>query len=161
MTAVDPTTDPSRRQVLCGLMVALLAPGALAACGSDSGPTGSPGTTTTGGGAPATTGAPTSATGGGSALATLADVPEGGGALVDGPSGKVLLVRPDAATIKAYDPACPHQGAEVTAPEGGVITCPRHGSTFDPASGARKSGPAQSGLAEIPVKVEGDQVLLA
>ncbi|MGQ0838914.1 Rieske (2Fe-2S) protein [Actinokineospora sp.] len=172
MTAVDPITfEPtpvanpearSRRQVLCGLMVALVAPGALVAACSDTGTGGSGGTsggggsTTTGGGAP----------GGGSTtgpLAALNDVPVGSGLLVDNPGGggKILLVRPAADTVRAFDPACPHQGTQVDLPKNGTIACPNHGSTFDGGTGALKGGPAKTGLTEIPVTVDGDQVILA
>ncbi|OLR94773.1 Rieske (2Fe-2S) protein [Actinokineospora bangkokensis] len=144
-------------------MVALVAPGALvAACGSgsDSGSTVENPNTTTGG---ATTGGSTGSTGGapgGSALAAVADIPDGGGKLVDGPDGQVLLVRSGGA-VKAFDPSCPHQGAAVEPPENGVITCPRHGSTFTSTDGAVTKGPARTGLKEIAVKVEGANVVLA
>ncbi|SDC15782.1 Rieske (2Fe-2S) protein [Actinokineospora iranica] len=164
MTAVDTiTTDPtpsvhpephSRRQVLCGLAVALVAPAAVvAACGSDTGS--APTTTTTGGGAPG------SATQGGGALTALADVPDGGGVLVDGPSGKKVLLVRSGSTVKGLDPTCPHKGVTVAAPVGGTITCPAHNSTFDGATGALKGGPATTGLKEIPVKVDGANVVLA
>jgi hypothetical protein len=88
LTAVEPTTSrpdlKSRRTVLCGLAVALLAPGALvAACGSDdAGSTPPPAGNGNGNGG-----------GGSSSLAALADVPDGGGLIVEGPDGQVLLVR--------------------------------------------------------------------
>ncbi|MFC7616021.1 Rieske (2Fe-2S) protein [Actinokineospora soli] len=93
-------------------------------------------------------------------MAAVADVPDGGGVLVDGPDTKILLVR-SGDDVKAFNPACPHQGTLVNPPQGGTITCPNHGSTFDGATGALKSGPATTGLTEIPVKVEGGNVLLA
>lgn len=148
MTA-EPTT---RRQVLCGLMVALLAPGALAACSTE---TPSGGTTPTGG-TPTTGGAPAPD----GALAAVADIPDGGGILVDGPDTQILLVR-TGDEVKAFNPACPHQGTIVAAPQDGAIVCPNHGSTFDAATGAVTRGPATAGLAEIPVKVEGGNVQLA
>lgn len=169
MTAKSLPNDPSRRQVLCGLAVALLAPGALAACGdgdntgstatTTGGPgTGSPGTGSPGTGSPGGTGTPGGAS---NALANLSDVPVGGGTLVDGPDGrKVLLVQPSAGTVKGYDPRCTHQGFQVDPPEGGTITCPNHGSQFDAASGQVKEGPAESPLNEVQVKVEGSSIVL-
>ena len=155
-------TEPSRRQVLCGLAVALLAPGALAAaCGDGGGSSGGSAATTTGaaGGA----GSAASTTGGGTAgaLAKLSDVPVGGGLIVDGPSGKVLLVQPTAGTVKAYDPTCPHQGFTVDPPQGGVITCPNHGSQFNADDGGVKRGPAAGPLTTVNVKVNGDSIVLA
>ncbi|MBM7775292.1 nitrite reductase/ring-hydroxylating ferredoxin subunit [Actinokineospora baliensis] len=175
MTVVDPTTvdsgvptttntppERNRRQVLCGLMVALVAPGVLAACGTSDSPSGSTtGTTgggTTGGGA--TTGGATTGGGASGALSTVAAIPDGGGVLVDNPSGgKILLVR-SGGTVKGFDPSCPHQGATVDPPKNGVITCPRHFSTFDAGTGARTAGQAQTGLKSIAVKVDGDSVVL-
>ncbi len=147
MSTVEPEVR-SRRQVLCGLMVALVAPGALAAaCGGSD--------TTTTGGQPA--GPPVSA----GSLAAVADVPQGSGLIVDGPNGKVLLVRSSADSIKAFDPTCPHAGTTVDPPENGTITCPNHGSTFDGGTGAVTAGPSPTGLKEIAVKIEQEKVVLA
>ena len=164
MTAVEPTTPTntpspatrSRRDVLCGLMVALIAPGALVAACSD-GDAGGGGTpsgdgTTPGGGA---------ATGGSAqGLAALADVPDGGGLVVDGPDGKVLLAR-TGDEVKGYNAACTHMGTIVEAPKDGVATCLNHGSQFDTATGAVRKGPATKPLPTVEVKVEGDQIVLA
>lgn len=158
MTVVDPITgspERSRRQVLCGLVVGLLAPGALAACG---GATSNGSATTTRAGT-AGSGAGQSAT---TTLAAVADVPTGGGLVVDGPNGgKVLLVQPTAGQVKAFDAACPHMGTTVDTPAEGTITCPNHRSQFDAATGALRRGPASTGLKEIPVKVDGGAILLA
>ena len=145
MTAVEPTTK-TRRDMLCGLMVALVAPGALlAACGSeDSGGD-------TGGG---------NSSGGGAATTPLADIPDGGGLIVDGPDGKALLVR-TGNDVKAFNAACTHQGTIVEAPQDGVATCPNHGSQFQMSDGAPVKGPASQPLAELSVSVEGDQVKFA
>lgn len=119
-----------RRTLLCGLL-------ALTACGA---------------------GAPARRPGVGSArpgdrVAGLADVPEGAGVLVDVASdGQLLLVR-TGSSVRAFNPACPHQGTTVNPPAAGVITCPTHRSAFDPESGAVLSGPSPSGLAEVPVTV--------
>lgn len=173
MTAVEPTTDPastsSRREVLCGLVVALLAPGALAAACGDSNSSGGGGGTPTGGGGATgggggggATGGGTGGSGGGQALTELNDIPEGGGVVVDNPSGgKVLIVRTSGDSVKAFNAACTHQGTPVDPPEGGTITCPNHGSQFDASTGALKRGPATVGLKEVSVKVEGTNVVLA
>jgi Rieske Fe-S protein len=98
----------------------------------------------------------------GDRLAALADVPVGGGVLVDTPgNGQLLLVRPEAGKVVAFNPACPHQGTTVNPPTAGEITCPSHKSGFDPATGAVRTGPAPRGLTEVPVKVTQEGVLLA
>lgn len=163
MTAVEPTTPTntptagtrSRRDVLCGLMVALVAPGALVAACSDSESSGGGATTTDGGSTP---------TGGGSGqggLAALADVPDGGGLVVDNPDGGKILLARTGDEVKAYNAACTHMGTIVDPPQDGVSVCSNHGSEFDTATGAVKKGPATQPLPTIEVKVEGDQVVLA
>ncbi|MFE9749768.1 Rieske (2Fe-2S) protein [Saccharothrix saharensis] len=134
-----------RRTLLCGLL-ALTAGVPAAACG---------------------TGAPTRRPGVGSAragdrVAGLADVPVGSGALVDvGGDGQLLLVRPSESEVRAFNPACPHQGTTVNPPAAGTISCPTHRSAFDPTTGAVLSGPSPRGLAEVAVTVSGPDVVLS
>ncbi|GAA3660195.1 hypothetical protein GCM10022267_53020 [Lentzea roselyniae] len=152
----------SRRMALCGIVVALAVPsGLVTACGSS----GSSGSGSTGTGSTPTQGGstPTGSTGSssGKPLVALADVPEGGGAVVDGPGGtKIVVARVSATEVKAYDASCPHQGSTVAEPSGGTITCPSHGSQFAAADGKVKKGPATSGLRAVGVRVEGDQIVL-
>ncbi|GLY50994.1 Rieske (2Fe-2S) protein [Lentzea sp. NBRC 102530] len=143
----------SRRAALCGIAVALAVPsGLVTACSSTSPSSSSP---TSGGSEPTSAGTP------GTALVALADVPEGGGAVVDAPGGKKIVVaRISASEVKAYDATCPHQGSMVGEPSGGTITCPSHGSQFGASDGAVKKGPATTGLKAVAVKVDGDQVVL-
>jgi nitrite reductase/ring-hydroxylating ferredoxin subunit len=139
---------------MCGLLLGLVGPASLAACSTETStppPAGnSGGTTETGSGGTA-----------GVTLSKLTDVPVGGGKLVNGPSGKILLVRPTAKEVRGLDPVCPHAGVTVAVPKGGTITCPGHGSTFDAATGNLKGGPATSGLTVIPVKINGDVIVTA
>ncbi|CAM3341432.1 Rieske (2Fe-2S) protein [Kibdelosporangium persicum] len=134
--------DPTRRTVVCGLLAGLVAPVSLAACSSETPAGGFSGS-------------------GGTPLAKVADVPVGSGAIVDGPSGKVLIVRPSENEVNGFDPVCPHAGVTVSRPAGGTITCPGHGSVFDAATGDMKKGPATTGLTPIPVKISGDSVVTA
>jgi nitrite reductase/ring-hydroxylating ferredoxin subunit len=147
VTSATPTPAPdaaptglTRRRALCGLVVALAAPGALAACSSGDG--GAPPT-------PPPTGTPVSS------------IPIGSGTVVEGPSGPVLLVQPTAGVIKAYNASCPHQGTTVDPPVDGTITCPNHGSQFDGASGALKKGPAATGLTPVSTRVVNGSVQFA
>jgi cytochrome b6-f complex iron-sulfur subunit len=150
LTAVEPTTSrpdlKSRRKVLCGLAVALLAPGALvAACSDDSGSS------------PVTENGDS---GGSGNLAALTDVPDGGGLVVESPDEQILLVR-TGEQVKAYNAACTHQGTIVEAPVDGIATCPNHGSQFTMEDGSAVKGPATSPLAEVAVRVEQGQIVLA
>ncbi|GAA3431106.1 Rieske (2Fe-2S) protein [Kutzneria kofuensis] len=157
MKTPEVIANPNRRQVLCGLAAALVAGGAVTtACGSAS-PSGSGGTNTT-------TDSPKPQAAPGTEVAKLAQVPVGGGVVVDEPGGtgnKLVLVQPTAGEVKAFNAACPHQGITVAAPQGGVITCPGHGSTFTAATGAVTKGPATEGLTAVNVKVSGAAVVLA
>jgi nitrite reductase/ring-hydroxylating ferredoxin subunit len=132
----------------------------LAGCGGDDGDGddgdggdgGSPGTR-----GPAT---PTVALPGG-ALARAADVPVGGGVVVEG--GQVVLARPADGVFKAYDARCPHMGIPVNPPGAdgtpGEILCPGHRARFKVADGSVVNGPATRALSGIPVKVDGDYVV--
>ncbi|WP_307868918.1 Rieske (2Fe-2S) protein [Umezawaea beigongshangensis] len=134
----------TRRTALCAAALGALT-SSLAACGSA---------------APRRTGG-TGTAKPGDRLAGLADVPVGGGVLVDVPGdAQLLLVRPEEDVVRAFDPTCPHADTLVGPPSGGVITCPTHRSTFDPATGAVRRGPATGGLAEVPVTTSGQDVLL-
>ncbi|WP_447008769.1 Rieske (2Fe-2S) protein [Saccharothrix sp. DSM 118769] len=128
-----------RRTLLCGLL-------ALTACGT--------------GGAARRPGVGSARPG--DRVAALADVPVGSGALVEvGADGLLLLVRPSEEEVRAFDPACPHQGTTVNPPTAGVVTCPTHRSAFDPSTGAVLSGPSPRGLTEVAVVVSGGNVLLS
>lgn len=152
------TAGASRRAVLTGggaVCLALL----LGACGSDddttTANTGATGGAPTGGGDTPTSGA---AAGGGSAgtvLAKAADVPAGGGLL----AGTVMLVKLADGTVKAYDAHCPHMGTLVNPPQDGKLECPNHHSFFQAADGAKISGPSPTGLKDIPVKVDGGNIV--
>jgi Rieske Fe-S protein len=159
----DPTTEStetpqperSRRDMLCGLAVALVAPGALIAACSE----GTPDTSSTGNGGDS--GGEQGGAGGGSTA--LADIPDGGGLIVDNPSGgKALLVR-KGQKVTAYDAACTHMGTVVSAPKkNGIATCPNHGSKFNVAKGGKvTNGPATKPLKKLDVQVQGDKVTLA
>ena len=148
------TTGPSRRTVLCGLAVALAAPGALAACSSGGGaaPATAPPATTPPATAPPVPAAPEPTAGGQTGYA-LSRIPVGSGLVVTKGEQTILLVQPTAGTVKGFDASCPHQGTTVDPPQNGVITCPNHFSQFDGATGALRKGPADTGLTEVPVRV--------
>jgi nitrite reductase/ring-hydroxylating ferredoxin subunit/putative flippase GtrA len=144
-TAADPHTA-RRRAVLTGAC-AIGVGGVLAACGDGDSDTSDTSTAASAPSAGATSGP----------LAATADVAIGGGVVVGG----VLVVQPVQGTFKAYDAACPHQGARVGAPQQNVVTCPAHRSKFKAEDGSLISGPATRGLTEIAVTVQGSEVVRA
>lgn len=138
-----------RRTVLCGLAAAVLVPTALTACSTEPAP------------APAAPSPTGGAGGGGEPLVALADVPVGGGTVVEGPDGPVVVVRPTQSEVRAFSAVCTHQGTTVGAPQGATITCPNHGSQFAAATGEVTRGPAARPLPPIAVTVQDGQVVPA
>jgi Rieske Fe-S protein len=164
----------SRRALLIGAGVTCAA--ALAGCstydanngGLEGPPPSSSSAATSGAGAaPAASGAAGSsaaasgAAGGGApaaaALATTAEVPEGGGKIIDGKN--IVLTQPQAGTFKAFTAVCTHQGCIVNQISDGTIDCPCHGSKFSIKDGSVVNGPATSPLAAIAIKVEGTSIV--
>jgi Rieske Fe-S protein len=114
--------------------------------------------------APSASGAAgSSAAGGGAAaaaagaLATTAEVPEGGGKIIDGKN--IVITQPQAGTFKAFTAVCTHQGCIVNSVADGTIDCPCHGSKFSIKDGSVVHGPAPSPLAPIAIKVEGTSIV--
>lgn len=91
-----------------------------------------------------------------SQLTAAADVPVGGGTVVE--SAQVVVTQPAEGEFKAFSAVCPHQGCLVTDVRDGVIVCPCHGSQFDITTGDVVAGPAPSGLEEKQVTVSDDGI---
>jgi 3-phenylpropionate/trans-cinnamate dioxygenase ferredoxin component len=60
----------------------------------------------------------------------------------------------------AIEDVCTHDGGILTGGpvNGCVITCPRHGATFDVRTGAALSAPAYEPTAKFPVRIENGMV---
>jgi len=98
---------------------------------------------------------------GGEAIASESEVAPGSAFKFKDSGNPAVLVHLDNGDFVAYSAVCTHQGCKV-AYKGGNLACPCHGSIFDPADGAAVvSGPAQRPLPEIPVKVQGGEVVRA
>jgi Rieske Fe-S protein len=92
-------------------------------------------------------------------LAAVADVPRGGGIVVDRPA--VVLVRSADDQVHAFSAVCTHQGCTVDKVANGRIDCPCHGSRFDAATGAVVGGPAPRPLPAVAVVVRNGEVFTA
>ncbi|CAA9329495.1 MAG: Rieske (2Fe-2S) domain protein [uncultured Nocardioidaceae bacterium] len=134
----EQTGECSRRVLLRGAAVGGVALPLLTACGSDE-PAAPPAT--------------------GEALAKTADVPVGGGAVLQ--DQKIVVTQPAEGDFKAFTAVCTHQGCVVANVSKGTINCECHGSMFDAQTGEVTGGPAQSPLEEIKVEVDGDQIVTA
>src|SRR5215210_2969009 len=95
------------------------------------------------------------------AIASESEVAPGSAVAFKESGNPAVLVHLDSGDFVAYSAVCTHQGCKV-AYQGGQLACPCHGSVFDPASGgAVVTGPATRPLPEIPVKVQGGEVVKA
>jgi len=98
---------------------------------------------------------------GGRAIAGESELAPGSAVAFKDSGNAAVLVHLKNGDFVAYSAVCTHQGCTV-AYQGGQLACPCHGSVFDPANGAEVvAGPAPSPLPEIPVKVEGGEVVRA
>jgi Rieske Fe-S protein len=95
--------------------------------------------------------------GGATVLAAVSEVPVGGGVI----KGDYVITQPASGTFKAFSKVCTHQGCDVNKVDGGLISCPCHGSQFSIEDGSVKGGPAPKGLPETNVKVDGTNVVAA
>jgi cytochrome b6-f complex iron-sulfur subunit len=98
---------------------------------------------------------------GGATIVSESEVAPGSAFTFKDSGNPAVLVHLKSGDFVAYSAVCTHQGCTV-AYKGGKLACPCHGSVFDPAKGAEVvAGPAPSPLPEIPVKVEGGEVVKA
>src|SRR5829696_312009 len=98
---------------------------------------------------------------GGTAIASESEVAPGSAVKFKDSGNAAFLVHLDNGDFVAYSAICTHQGCTVAYKDGN-LACPCHGSVFDPANGAAVvAGPAPRPLPEIPVKVEGGEVVRA
>jgi cytochrome b6-f complex iron-sulfur subunit len=98
---------------------------------------------------------------GGKAIASESQVAPGSAFTFKDSGNPAVLVHLDNGDFVAYSAVCTHQGCTV-AYKADNLVCPCHGSTFDPADGAAVvTGPATRPLPEIPVKVQGGEVVKA
>jgi Rieske Fe-S protein len=135
-----------RRTVLLGAGAAG-AVGVLAACGGSETPQVTPSQSV------AATDVPTRA----AVIARTADVPVGGGLVVE--DKMVVVTQSTEGQFRAFTSTCPHQGCSVNEVTEQEIICPCHGSKFSTATGEVLQGPASVGLAQVTISVEGDEIV--
>ena len=88
-----------------------------------------------------------------------AQVPVGGGKVLA--DAKVVITQPSSGDFKAFSAVCTHAGCIVSDVSDGTINCGCHGSQFDIATGAVKSGPATAPLPPRTVKVGTDGITVS
>jgi len=92
-------------------------------------------------------------------LTPTADVPVGGGVVIEEPP--VVVTQPSAGEFKGFTAICPHQGCLVSEVVDAEIVCRCHGSTFSIVDGAVIQGPAGQGLAPESIAVQDGSITLA
>lgn len=92
-------------------------------------------------------------------IASTADIPVGGGVIVEEPA--VVITQPSEGEFKAFTAICPHQGCLVSEVVDNEIICACHGSRFSGTDGAVLEGPSQQGLTPAGVTVDGGSVVLS
>jgi Rieske Fe-S protein len=138
----------TRRSALTGLVVAVVGGIVGFAVGRSGGGAKSAGTGANGYGAASPSG--------GRLLAPLASVKPGGGVILA--SAKIVLTRGAGDAVNGFSAVCTHQGCTVNSVDAQAISCPCHGSQFDPQTGAVIAGPAPSPLPKVAVVVRDGNV---
>lgn len=160
-----PRDQLSRRTLVLGGGLSVLALGTVSACSSDEAATPAPAepggaASEPSGGASEPVGGGSASAGGGSgdALAKTSDIPVGGGKVFE--SEEVVVTQPTDGEFKAFTSICTHQGCQVNE-VAETINCPCHGSKYSITDGSVVNGPAPSPLAEKTVTVEADSITVS
>lgn len=147
-----------RRRLLHGAAVLGVAAPVLAACGSDETSSSTSASPEPDDSSSASKDSGQSGGGGDQAsLAATADVPVGGGVIVD--AEKTVVTQPSEGEFKAFTAICTHQGCVVSTVEDNEINCACHGSKFSAEDGSVVTGPATAPLSEVAVQVKGGNVV--
>jgi len=163
-----PSSDLTRRVVLRGAALGAVGVPLLAACGGGGDSAGDPagGGGTAAGDPPASDGAGDGGGdgsggdgSGGQVLASTSDVPVGGGEILK--EQQIVLTQPSQDEFKAFTAVCTHMQCLVAQIADGKIMCPCHGSQYSIEDGSVVGGPAPQPLAEIPITVQGNEILKA
>ena len=72
-----------------------------------------------------------------------------------------MVTQPTKGEFKAFTAVCTHMSCLVSGVQDNRISCACHGSAYRAQDGSVINPPAPRGLKEIPVTVEGDQVVRA
>ncbi len=94
-------------------------------------------------------------------VAQTSDLAPGQGKTVDVEGQRIALFNVDG-TFFAIDDTCTHEGGPLGEGElnADIVTCPWHAAEFNVKTGDVTDLPADEGVRRLPVKVEGDDVLV-
>jgi nitrite reductase/ring-hydroxylating ferredoxin subunit len=96
-------------------------------------------------------------------IASLADVAEGSAIPVETMGLQLAVFHMEGGGVCVTDNICTHAYALLTDGwfENGMIECPLHAGQFDVCTGKGQGAPIEEDLRTYPVKVEGDDILIA
>lgn len=94
-------------------------------------------------------------------VAEISDIPKGT-TLSYALDGKNIAVCNVHGIFYAIEDVCTHDGAPLDQGilQGNIITCPRHGATFDVTTGAALSMPAVVPVKTIPLEIESEVIYI-
>lgn len=98
---------------------------------------------------------------GGNALAQTSQIDVGGGMILE--DEELVITQPEEGTFVGLSATCTHRGCLLSDVTDGAINCASscgHGSKFD-LNGAVVNGPATSPLEEVPLQVDGENIMPA
>jgi 3-phenylpropionate/trans-cinnamate dioxygenase ferredoxin subunit len=92
--------------------------------------------------------------------ARLSELPRGTARAVRIGDEKILIVRTDKGDVYAVENRCSHDGGdfEHSSLKGNILTCPRHGATFDVSDGKALTMPAVAPIQTYSVRINDDDV---
>jgi nitrite reductase (NADH) small subunit len=96
------------------------------------------------------------------AIGTIDDIPVRGARCVNTPQGRIAVFRTADQQVFAIEDHCPHKQGPLSQGivHGNAVTCPLHNWVISLETG-RAQGADEGAVRTIPVKIEGDKLLIA
>jgi nitrite reductase (NADH) small subunit len=96
------------------------------------------------------------------AIGTIDDIPVRGARCVNTPQGRIAVFRTADQQVFAIEDQCPHKQGPLSQGivHGNAVTCPLHNWVISLETG-RAQGADEGAVRTIPVKIEGDKLLIA
>ncbi|GHE78696.1 tRNA-(guanine-N1)-methyltransferase [Camelimonas fluminis] len=92
----------------------------------------------------------------------ITDIPVQGSRVIAGPAGDIAVFRTANGSVFALRDRCPHKGGPLSEGmvHGNAVTCPLHNWVISLETG-QAQGADQGCAGKIPVRIEGERILLA
>jgi nitrite reductase (NADH) small subunit len=96
------------------------------------------------------------------AIGTIDDIPVRGARCVNTPQGRIAVFRTADQQVFAIEDQCPHKQGPLSQGivHGNAVTCPLHNWVISLETG-QAQGADEGAVRTIPVKIEGDKLLIA